>query len=176
MRIDSLSRIHHPLATVYRVYRDHLPGISEYMPDIKEIVVRSREETPIGPKLLNEWIAQREIPSVAQRIVKPEMLRWEDRAQWNDEGNYVDWTLVIPAFAKQVRCSGRNTLSAEGEGTIVHLTGQLTIDLKEVRGVPRLLHRKVAPMVEEFIIKLVTPNLERTNAMLERYIDDHPEL
>jgi hypothetical protein len=172
MRIDSQSHILHPLRDVYEAYRDHLPELARYIPDIREILVKSRVETPAGPKILNEWVAEREIPKVAQGIIKPEMTRWEDHAQWNDAGMYVDWRLVIPTFQQQVRCAGRNQFRAQGDHTVVHLTGELEIDLRDVPGVPRLLAGRIAPMVEEFIVKLVTPNLARTNESLGAYLDD----
>lgn len=172
MRIDAKSLILHPLADVYQAYRDHLPELARYIPDIREIIVRSRVDGAEGPKILNEWVADREIPKVAAGIIKPEMTRWEDHAQWNDAGMFVDWRLVIPTFQSQVRCAGRNQFRAQGDHTLVHLSGELDIDLRDVPGVPRLLAGRLAPMVEEFIVKLVTPNLIRTNESLGSYLDD----
>jgi hypothetical protein len=173
MRIYSESRIHHPLELVYTSYRDRLPEIAPYTPDIKEIVVHSREETDIGPKLHNEWRAERELPRIVRGIVTEDMLRWDDFAQWNDQAHHVDWELRIPAFPKQVKCTGRNAFFADGDNaTRVLLTGDLEINLKRVPGVPRLLAGRIAPVVEAFIVKLVTPNLEKVNTSLERFLDD----
>jgi len=174
MRIQSESRIHHPLDVVYTSYRDRLPEIAPYTPDIKEIVVHSREETETGPKLHNEWRAQRDLPRIVQGIVTPDMLRWDDFAQWNDGEHYVDWELRIPAFPNQVHCRGRNAFFADGDNaTRVMLTGNLEINLKNVPGVPRILAKRIAPAVEVFIVKLVTPNLEKVNHSLERFLDEH---
>jgi hypothetical protein len=171
MEIRSESRIAYPRDQVYRAYRDRLPEIAKYIPDIREIVVRSREETPRGPRLHNEWIADREVPSFAQAILKPEHLRWDDLAEWHDDERYVAWTLKTRAFTDAVRCSGRNTFLEDGGGTRVLLTGDLTIDLKEIPGVPSFLAKRIAPQVEKFIVSLVTPNLERVNASIERFLD-----
>jgi hypothetical protein len=70
VKIQSESRIHHPLERVYSCYRDQLPEIAPYTPDIKEIVVHSREELEQGPKIHNEWIADRDLPKVESFIVK----------------------------------------------------------------------------------------------------------
>ncbi len=171
MRIHSVSHIRHPLARVYTAYRDELPQIAAFMPDIREIVVRSREDRPTGPRLLNEWHASTKIPSVAERFVTPDMLRWEDHASWVDAETHVDWTLVIPAFRSQVRCAGRNAFFAEGTGTRVELSGELDIHVDKLPGVPGFMARRLGPKVEAFIVQLITPNLEKVNSSLEAYLD-----
>jgi hypothetical protein len=174
MKIHSESRIHHPLELVYTCYRDQLPQIAPYTPDIREIIVNSREDLEQGPKLHNIWVADREIPKVAQGIIKPEMLRWDDFAEWNNSAKHVDWTLNIPAFPNQVACSGRNAFFADGpDATRVVLTGDLQINVKNVPGVPRLLAGRIAPKLEAFIVKLITPNLEKVNHSLERFLDEN---
>lgn len=172
MKIYSESRIHHPLQLVYQSYRDRLPEVAPYTPDIKEIVVHSREEMSMGPKIHNEWIVDREIPKVVQGLLTPDMMRWDDYAQWEDEQHHVNWKLHIPAFPEQVKCSGRNAFFADGpDATRVVLTGDLEISLRDIPGVPRLLAGRLRPKVESFIVKLVTPNLEKVNHSLERYLD-----
>ena len=173
MRIHSESRIHHPLDLVYTSYRDRLPEIAPYTPDIKEIVVQSREELDVGPKLHNEWRAERDLPRMVRGIVTPDMLRWDDFAQWNDEAHHVDWVLRSSAFPDQVQCAGRNAFFADGpDRTRVVLSGDLEISLRNVPGVPRIMAKRIAPMVEAFIVKLVTPNLEKVNTSLEKFLDD----
>ena len=173
MKIHAESRVHHPLEDVYRVYRDRLPEIAAYIPDIQEIRVVSRTDGPTGPSILNLWIAGREPPKMIQNIVKKDMLRWDDHAEWNDAAYHVDWRIVIPAFREQVRCSGRNAFFAAGPGaTRVVLTGDLHIKLERVPGVPGFMARRLTPKVEEFIVRLVTPNLKKVNESLQRYMDD----
>jgi hypothetical protein len=160
------------LERVYSCYRDQLPEIAPYTPDIKEILVHSREELEQGPKIHNEWIADRDLPKVVANLVTQDMMRWNDFAQWNDEAHHVDWVLQIPAFPDQVKCSGRNAFFADGpDATIVRLSGNLEISLKNIPGVPRLLAGRLTPKVESFIVKLITPNLEKVNHSLERYLD-----
>lgn len=173
MKIHAESRVHHPLETVYLAYRDELPLMAPYIPDVREIVVSKREVSPGRVNLLNIWHADREVPKVAQTFVKPEMLMWEDYAEWDDAARHANWTLVIPAFRNQVRCSGRNAMFADGpNATRVVLTGELEIEAHKVPGVPKLLARRMAPKIEAFIVSLVTPNLRRVNASLEQYLDE----
>jgi hypothetical protein len=172
MRIHAESRIRHPLERVYAAYRDDLPKLAPYIPDVREIVVKERVERPEGPKIWNRWIGSRELPRILRGIVRPEMLQWDDFAEWNDAARSVDWRLSFPAFPDRVRCSGRNAFAKDGEATRITLSGTLEIDLKSFPGVPSLVARKVGPVAEEFIVRLVTPNLERVNQSLQRYLDE----
>ena len=170
MKIHSISTIAFPLARVYETYRDRLPEIAEYMPDVRRIEVQSRVDRPTGPHIHNVWTASTEIPAIARRFINPNMLKWDDHAEWSDAETHVDWRLVIPAFKDQVRCAGRNAFFSAGEATRVELTGTLDIDLHSIPGVPRLLARKIKPQVEQFIIRLIQPNLETVNTSLERFL------
>jgi hypothetical protein len=170
VKIHSISTIAFPLTQVYETYRDRLPEIAAFMPDIKTIEVKSRVDGANGPKVHNVWTASTEIPAIARRVIKPSMMQWDDHADWNDGQTYVDWRLVIPAFANQVRCSGRNSFSNAGKATRVELTGTLDIDIRSIPGVPRLLARKIKPQVEAFIGRLIQPNLETVNVSLEKFL------
>ena len=172
MQINSESHIAHPLADVYEAYRDQLPKIAEYIPDIKEIRVQSREKSSDGVTIHNLWVAERDLPRMIKGVVKPEMMQWDDFAEWNDAENYVAWRLVIPAFKKQVQCEGRNSFFADGDGTRVVLTGELHIKLENVPGVPKFMAKKLAPKIEEFIVNLITPNLKQVNTSLGQYLDE----
>ena len=173
MQIHSESSIHHPIDLVYSCYRDRLQQIAPYTPDLREIIVESREEREQGPKIHNVWVADRDIPKVARGIIRPEMLQWDDYADWNDAEQHVDWRLHIPAFPDAVQCSGRNAFFADGPTrTKVVLTGDLQINVKSVPGVPRILAGRIAPKIEAFIVMLITPNLEKVNQSLERFLDE----
>jgi hypothetical protein len=175
MVINSSSLLPHPLARVYRAYRDELPRIAVYMPNIKEIRTLRREEREGGVRLHNEWSGKGEIPRVAQGLIKPEMVKWDDYADWDDATTACEWRIATRFFTEKVRCGGTNRLSAEdAKTTRVTLSGTLEIDLAEVPGVPRFLAKSVAPQVERFIVSLITPNLERTNVALRQYLDANP--
>lgn len=172
MQIHSTSVIRHPRERVYKAYRDELPRIAAYMPNIKEILVRSREEANGHVKLHNEWAGKTEIPKLMQSIIRPEMLRWDDYADWDETTSTCAWTLKLRAFTDNVKCGGTNRFTDDGPTrTRVTLSGTLDLDLRDIPGVPRLLAGKVAPQVEKFVIALITPNLEQVNASLERYLD-----
>jgi hypothetical protein len=172
MQINASSVIHHSRERVYRAYRDELPAIAPFMANIKEIVVKSREDRAGGVKLHNEWAGKGEIPRVVQGIIKPEMVKWDDYADWDDAVWACGWNIRIRAFTENMKCSGTNRFLEEGPGkTRVILSGTLDIDVRNVPGVPRFLATSIAPQVEKFIVALIRPNLEQVNASLERYLD-----
>ena len=170
MKINSESRIRHPLDAVYAVYRDRLSAVAPLIPDIKEIRVESRVQTDAGVKIHNRWVADREIPKIVQGFVKPHMLQWNDYADWDDANTRCDWTLQIPAFPNNVSASGRTALYADGDHTRVVLTGLLEIN-PDFPALPRLLARRLAPQLEKFIVLLITPNMERVNHAIGDFLD-----
>lgn len=172
MKIHSESRIHHPREQVYLAYRDRLPELAAYIPDIKEIRVLSSEAGPLGPILLNEWVGERELPKAVQGLLKPEWLTWHDFARWDDAEHHVDWRIELPAFPGQAECAGRNAFLEDGpNATRVLLSGDLRLKIERVPGVPSFMVRRLIPMVEEVVVKLITPNLQRINESLERFLD-----
>ena len=174
MRIQSESLIRHPQSLVYSAYRDRLPEIAAYIPDVKEIKVESREELDDVVKIHNVWIADRDVPIFARAFLKPEMLRWDDFAEWKDAENRVYWTLRLRVFTDSVTCGGTNTFEEAGDGTTrVKLEGDLDIDVKNIPGVPRLLAGGIKPKIEKFIVSLITPNLKRVNESLQQFLDEH---
>lgn len=174
MEIKSESRILYPREVVYRAYRDRLAEVAEYIPDIKAVVVKQRIDDGKITRLHNEWISERDVPMFAQKILRPDMLRWDDFATWDENVYACDWRIKTRAFTEAVTCSGRNQFVADGpNATRVVLSGDFKIDLKEIPGVPRILAGTIAPQVEKFIVSLITPNLLKVNESLGKFLDEH---
>jgi len=174
MRIHSESLIHHPQPAVYDAYRNRLSEIAAYIPDVREIRVEKREEGEGAATIHNVWIADREIPVFARAFLKPEMLQWDDFAEWKDDEGRVYWKLRLRVFTDSVTCGGTNTFErVDDDNTRVRLEGDLDIDVKNIPGVPRLLAGGIKPKVEKFIVSLITPNLKRVNESLQQFLDDH---
>ena len=172
MEINAVSHIHHAREKVYLAYRDELPSIAHFVNNVQAVNVLSRKDRPGGVTLHNEWVGKGEVPRVAQGIIKPEMLRWDDYAEWDDARSLVEWTIKIRVFSENFKCSGVNRFVEEGPGrTRVNLTGNLELSLKDIPGVPRILAGTIAPQVEKFIVALIKPNLEQTNEAVGKYLD-----
>lgn len=172
MDINASSLIRHPRELVYRVYRDELPEIAAYIPNVKRVETMSRTEADGHVKLHNVWTGKGDIPRVAQGIIKPEMVAWDDYADWDDAASRCNFSIKIRVFTDKFSCSGSNVITAEGPNlTRVTLKGVLTVDLRDIPGVPRILASRIAPQVEAFIVSLVRPNLEQVNTALGTYLD-----
>ncbi len=171
MRMRSESLIKHPVDAVFAAYRDKMPDVAAFLPDIKEINVLDRREEGSIVRLHNEWVSGSEIPKVARSFVKPEHLRWDDFAAWHADTQHCEWRISTRVFTEAVRCAGSTRLIAEGEGTRVVLEGDLEIDVTKVPGIPKFMAKRIAPQAEKFIVNLITPNLEKTNEAIEQYLD-----
>jgi len=171
MRIDVDSRIPFPREVVFKAYRDQLPLLVPYLPNLKSITVVDRKEEGGKVILKNEWWAKTEIPRAAQGFLKPEMLSWYDYATWDEASFSNVWHLEMRAMREVVSCKGGNSFEADGPGaTILHLRGELDLDLKRVPGVPRLLAGTIGPTVEKFVVAMLRPNLAEVAKGLEQYL------
>jgi hypothetical protein len=171
VKIHSESRIPYPREQVFLAYRDRMAEIAEFIPDIKEIRVVTREESDGQVILHNEWVSDREVPRVVGKIIKPEHIHCVDFATWDYLGSCATWQLKTRASTEAVSCAGTTEVIADGDGCTVRLTGDLNIALKEIKGVPNFLAKRMAPQLEKFIVSLVTPNLQQVNRSIERFLD-----
>lgn len=175
MKLEADSRLSFPRELVFSTYRDRLPQLVPHLPNVKAITVLKREDAPGGAqgisKLLNLWEARGDIPKPAQAVLKPEMLAWHDHATWNQNDWTVEWRVETKMFTENVRCGGKNRYVALPDGgTLLEIRGNLEVDLKGIPGVPRFLAGTIAPMVEKFVIALLTPNLVSVAKGLERFL------
>ncbi len=54
---------------------------------------------------------------------------------------------------------------------VCHWQGELTIDGAKLKGVPKLLSKKVASTVEDLLVKKITPNLLSVSDGLQKYLE-----
>lgn len=173
MKLEADARIAFPRQTVYAAYRDRLPEMVPFLPDIRAIRVESRDEYPDAGRveLVNVWEASADIPKILSPFVKPDMLAWVDRATWEAATWSCDWRIEPRVFTQNVQCWGRNTYREDGEGTVLEIRGQLEVDPSGIPGVPKMLAGKVAPSVEKFVVNLIRPNLISVAEGLERFLN-----
>ena len=161
MEIEASARIRFPRELVFRTYRDRLPELLPYLPNVRGIQVVSRADEDGGAvtRLHNLWRARGEIPRPAQIVLKPDMLAWDDHAVWDERAFTTGWRIQTHAFRDHVRCSGTNTYTEEGGATVLRIRGQLDVKLERVPGVPAFLSRTIATLVEQAIVAMIRPNL-----------------
>jgi hypothetical protein len=175
VKLEADARISFPRETVFKTYRDRLPELVPHLPNIKRITVEKREDDAGGragiSKLVNLWEAKGEVPRVAQSIIKPENLAWIDYAEWNLNDWTCEWRIQTKMFTDNVKCGGKNRyIVVDDKMTMLEIRGSLDVDLKGVPGVPKFLAGTVAPVVEKFIVALLTPNLLSVAKGLEAFL------
>jgi hypothetical protein len=174
MKIQADAHMAYPRALCFSTYRDRLPELVPHLPNVRAIEVEEREETPGGVegqvRLLNIWRAVSEIPKVAQALVKPEMLAWHDHALWDENEWTCAWRVETHFFKDRISCRGKNQFVDQGDSCLLQIRGDLDIDLKGMKGVPRVLAGKLGATVEKFVVALLTPNLTSVSTGLEAFL------
>jgi hypothetical protein len=168
MLIRSDDRIAFPRDLVYRTYRDRLRDLVPYLPNVGSIEVTERREEGETIHVVNRWRAKAEIPAVARGVLSPDMLAWDDRATWTPWTT--DWRTTMLAVSDAVDCHGRNEFVEEDGATVIRIRGDLHVDLRQFRGVPRLLAGTIGPVVEKFVVAMITPNLAAVSRGVERLL------
>jgi hypothetical protein len=174
MEIHADGVVHHARPVVFRAMRDRLTEIAAFMPNITSIDELERiEEAPGRDRIVNVWHGEGSIPAVARRFLKPDMLRWTDRAVWDESDWTCAWEQETAFFTDRVSCSGQNRyVEVEPDLTRIEIRGVFELRLQGFAGLPGPLARRASPAVERFIVGLITPNLEKTAEAAERFLDE----
>ncbi len=170
--IDIRDTISYDRQLVYETFRDHLSEMQPYLPTIEDIEVESYDrldDTTV--KIVNIWSAEdKDVPKMAQKFIKPEMLKWTDRATWFDDQHLCNWDMEVGFLSEAIHCSGTTRYMQQGARTEVHIEGKLRVDAAKIPGVPRLVAGKVGTVVEGFVVKMITPNLKEVNRGCEKFL------
>lgn len=170
MNISVKTPIPFPIQKVYDAMRDHMPELANFMPNIKSIEVKKREEKDGAIHLINQWNPNAtEIPTVARPFVDKNKTYWLDYATWKNNEQYCSWYLKMGFMADRVECKGTTSFVVIDENnTEMVIVGTLNLNLKGL--VPRLLLNRATKGVEKFIGKLVEPNFQKTASALTAYL------
>ena len=158
---------------VFRVFRDKLPDLLSYLPDVEDIQVLEREEIDENTiKLLNLWQASYDqVPKAARGFIKPEMLKWKDHATWRQDEWVCEWVIEPDFLSDAISCQGKNTFIDKGDGkTEVIISGTLEIDVKKIKGVPKIGSAKIGKTVEDFAVPMISSNLSNVVKGVESYL------
>lgn len=165
MYIESEDHIDHPADEVYKLVRDDLPKLLPYLPDIEELTkISSERESETRLRVVNRWTAKPAVPKLVQKFLPADIFTWTDRALWKDDENCVDYELE--GFGYEVK--GTNYFTADGDGTKIKITATVTIHPEKFK-VPRLLFKKVFPVIEGTVKKALQPNLTSLAKGLKSY-------
>jgi hypothetical protein len=156
---------------VFVTYRDRLSELVEFMPNVRRIDVKSREEHGNIVEIVNVWHGGGEIPAAARVVFSDSMLSWTDYATWNETNHTCAWRIETHSFKDAVRCQGISRFMAVGAETRMEIRGELLIDATRIRAVPRFFSKSVGQTVTEFLVKKVTPNLLEASEGVRRYLE-----
>lgn len=173
MRISSDATIRYPRKQVWDAYRDRLPELLPYLPNIRGIETKERTTRGDVVQLVNVWRGGGDIPAVARAFVSESMISWTDRATWREDAWECDWSTEPHVFAEAFEARGTNRYVEVPGGTRLEIRGDLAIDAAKIKGVPRLLAGTIGRAVEEFLAKTISKNLSDVSAGVERWLRDH---
>jgi hypothetical protein len=149
-----------PRERVFTTYRDRLTELLEFLPNIRGLVIKSREDGDGVVKLVNAWQGGGEIPSVARSFLSEQMLAWTDHATWKQADWRCDWRTEVHAFPGALQSSGFNQfVDLGGDRTRIEFRGQLVCDASKVPGVPRLLAKSINGTIEKLFVGKIAENL-----------------
>lgn len=143
---------------VFATYRDNLPELVRYLPNIREIKVLARNDRGSEIDLVNEWKGGGDIPAVARSVLHESMLMWTDHATWFEHDFRVEWRTDVHAFPGAVKSEGTNRFVEVPEGTRLSIRGSFTCDASKVPGVPRLLAKTVGGTIEKVMVGQIAKN------------------
>ena len=90
MKLESQDIIPRPREEVYNVLKNDLEKLVPYMPNVKKIEMVNRVEKGEGlTAITNHWYANAEIPTIAKKFIKEDLMSWKDR--YGMIRNFVEW-------------------------------------------------------------------------------------
>jgi hypothetical protein len=171
MELNATVELAFPREKVFETYRDRLTELVPFLPAIRAIETRSRQDDGAVSVLHNVWQGGMDIPAVARAFIPVAATTWDDHATWDQVGYLCRWRTVPHALKEAVRAEGTNHFTELSAGrTRVAITGVVEIDIARVPGVPRLLAGTARKTVEEVIVKNVQGNLLAFGRGVERYL------
>lgn len=171
MELRTEAIIGQPRDVVFRTYRDKLPELLPYLPNVRGIDVKSRKDAGDISELVNVWRGGGDIPAAVRKFLSDSMLSWTDYAEWNAADWSCKWRSESHSFKEAVDSRGRNEYLELGpDRSMIRITGRIDVDATKIPGVPRLVAGTVGKVVESFLIKQVADNLQEVARGVERYL------
>ncbi len=171
MKIEADGFVDYPAQQVFETYRDALPALVEGIPQIREIVVESREARGDRVHLVNIWHGDTPVPKVAEKIL-PMKISWRDHAAWDATNLRASWTIESETFSEAVHCHGEHRFVDVGGCTRVEVRGEIRIDLSRLRLVPDMVASPIAKAIERFAVAQFTPSASAVCDALQDYLDE----
>ncbi len=171
MELSAEATIRQPRDAVFRVYRDELIRLLPFLPNVRDIQVKSRKEEGEKVELVNVWHGGGDIPAAVRAVLSESMLSWTDYAEWSEADHSCTWRSESHSFKDAVDSRGKNFFLETGPGqSTIRIGGRIDVDAAKITGVPRLLAGRIGPVVERFLVKQVQDNLQEVARGVDRYL------
>ncbi len=170
MEIATQVYLPYPREHVYRTYRDRLPELVAWMPNVRQIDLKERHEHLESLDMVLVWHGGGDIPVAARALLTEAMLSWTDYSHWDDQHYCTRWRIAPHAFTQAVDCQGENYFIAEGDRTLITSRGHLRIDPQQIHGVPGFLAGMIARAVEDYLGQQIEPNFQQLAASVGAFL------
>lgn len=173
MQINASVYLPYPRPLVYATYRDKLLELAAQMPNVKSIRLVSRQDQSNAVQQVHEWHGKSDIPAMLKAFVSEDLLTWTDHATWKEAGFITDWKIQPHAFSEAIVWAGQDRYLETGNGTRVESQGVLSIDPKQLKGVPGFLTGQVSQIAEGILAKQAEPNFLEMAKCVQTYLQKH---
>jgi len=134
---------------------EDLPNVSS-----RKVIERRRE----GKKMFSriEWNVHGQIPKIAQKILRPEMLTFVEESVWDDDDTTFR-TKIIPHYLKdKLSCNTTSQWSAAGDGKARRrFGGELVLNIPIV-----------GPVAEKTIVDYLKKNNDKNAVIVRKFLQE----
>ncbi len=173
MRMDNKDFVDYPRELVYQTFRDKVYELADYLPNVDKIEVVQREwMNEDHLRILAHWHTSAPVPPVVKKFINPKVFSYKDYANWYNSEFKVDWRIETFWLSNLYTCSGTTYYIEVSPGrTLVHLVGDLTVNIDAIPQIPRFLRKSIGPQAEKFVIGIISPNLSKAAQAVQKYLD-----
>lgn len=171
IKISVDSQVSFSRSLVYATYRDKLMELGPYLPNVRSLQIKSRQEAERLVRLVLEWHGGGDIPAAARALLSEELFTWTEYDIWDNNEFTVDWQIETHAYREAVFCAGKNRFLDRGNCTLVESRVEVRIDLSAVHSVPPFLLSRLVHLVEELLAKKIEPNLVQMGQSVQKYLE-----
>lgn len=177
MKFEQTDKVTHPATDVLDLMIDRMEEIVPFLPNVESIETLSRETLADGRvKVVRRWQGTSQTaPAAVRPFASKESLAWTDTALWDRETYEVEWVFESN-LSKLYDCGGVSSYKPHPddpeEATRIVIAGHLEVFPDKMPGIPKFLGKKLAPQIEKFVVKMITPNVMETAQGVQRYFDD----
>ena len=175
MRIEYTDVIQSDSEKVYQLVRDDLSKLADYLPHIKKIDQEYQKKIrPNTYNIVNRWYANIELPYLLRKFVSEDLFSWKDTAIWCDKKKCVQYELESFYANNLFSAQGSNYFLPFNESqTQLKVECEFQIYPEKVPGVPKIMSKKIVPMIDQLVEKAFAPNMKSLGFAIKKYLNEN---